>query len=37
MRAKANELMREKHKATATKDFMAKRLELASEKLKLKA
>lgn len=29
--------MSERHKAAATKDFIAKRLELASEELKLKA
>jgi len=37
MRAKAKELMSERHKATATKDFMTKRLELANEELKLEA
>lgn len=35
MRAKANVSMSERHKATATKDFMAKRRELASDKRKL--
>jgi hypothetical protein len=37
MRADANELTSERHKATATKDFIAKCFELANDELKLEA